>query len=86
VSNNPKGQTLGNYICKIGYLDIRQKVDLPRKTKTPDGQIKMSGGKCEMFIYHAKNKIEGPFKSKNDAVSRAEQLMVEGFRFTKNKK
>mgnify|MGYP003677298835 CR=1 FL=1 len=68
--NNPRGY----YICKIGYFDIRQKIDWPNKKKT---------GKAEIFIYHGKHKLEGPFKSKDAAKIRAEEMMSEGVKYNK---
>ena len=68
--NNPKGY----YLCKIGYFDIRQKIDWPTKKKT---------GRSEVFIYHGKHKLAGPFKTKEAAVIRAEEMMSEGIKYNK---
>jgi len=71
--DNPKGY----YLCKIGYFDIRLKVDLPNKTKS---------GTSQVFIYHGKHKVGGPFKAKEAAVIRAEEMMSEGVRYSKHGK
>ena len=85
VSNNSKGQRLGNYICKVGYFDIRQKVVQPRKQRMPNGNYQMIGGKTEIFIYHSKSKMAGPFKTKNEAVIRAEKLITQGVKYSRKK-
>jgi hypothetical protein len=71
--NNPKGY----YICKTGYFDIRQKIDWPNKQKT---------GKSEVYIYHGKHKVSGPYKTKYAAIIRAEEMMSEGFKYNKHGK
>jgi len=85
VSNNSKGQRLGNYICKVGYFDIRQKVVQPKKQRMQSGGYEMLGGKTELFIYHSKAKMAGPFKTKDQAITRAEKLITQGVKYSKKK-
>ena len=85
VSNNSKGQRLGNYICKVGYFDIRQQIVQPKRQKMPNGSYQIYGGKTEMFVYHSKAKMAGPFKTKNEAMVRAEKLITQGIKYSKKK-
>lgn len=85
MSNNSKGQRLGNYICKVGYFDIRQKVVQPKKQRMQNGGYEMLGGKTELFIYHSKAKMAGPFKTKDQAITRAEKLITQGVKYSKKK-
>ena len=85
MSNNPKGNRLGNYICKVGYFDIRQKIDFPRKQRMLNGGYKLIGGKSEIFIYHSKAKMGGPFKTKDAAIVKAKELISQGIKYSKHK-
>jgi hypothetical protein len=85
VSNNPKGNRLGNYICKVGYLDIRQKVVQPKRQRMPNGSYEMVGGKSEILIYHSKAKMAGPFKTKDAAIVKAKELVSQGIKYSKHK-
>ena len=85
MSNNSKGQRLGNYICKVGYFDIRQKVVQPKKQRMQSGEYEMIGGKAELFIYHSKARMAGPFKTKDQAITRAEKLITQGVKYSKKK-
>tara|TARA_B100001093_G_scaffold483134_1_gene515380 strand:- start:2059 stop:2313 length:255 start_codon:yes stop_codon:yes gene_type:complete len=73
-----KRTRLGNYICKIGYFDIRQRITYPSK--------KVSKGNVEVFVCQGKHKLAGPFKSHEAARVHAEELMSEGYRYVKHKK
>ena len=33
-----KKEKYGNYLCKIGYLDVRQKIDMPRSRRLNNGE------------------------------------------------
>ena len=85
MSNNSKGQRLGNYICKVGYFDIRQKVVQPKKQRMQNGGYEMLGGKTELFVYHSKARMAGPFKTKSEAIIRAEKLITQGVKYSKKK-
>ena len=81
-----KKEKYGNYLCKIGYFDIRQKIEMPRSRKMNDGSMQTIGGKVEVFVYHAKNRVAGPFKSHHQAIISAQELMGEGYKFDKIRK
>jgi len=78
-----KKEKYGNYLCKIGYLDVRQKIDMPRKRKLNNGEFQTIPGKVEVFVYHGKNKIAGPFKSHIKAIESANELLVRNYKFNK---
>ena len=81
-----KKEKYGNYICKIGYLDIRQKIDLPRRKKNYRGEWETISGNIDVFVYHGKNKIAGPFKSHTKAITTAHELIGKGYKFNKKRK
>ena len=70
-----KKEKYGNYLCRIGYFDIRQKIDMPTVRRLNNGQKQMIPGKVEVFVYHGKNKIAGPFKSHQKAKDTATELI-----------
>jgi hypothetical protein len=78
-----KKEKYGSYICKVGYFDIRQKIEMPRSRKLQNGDIQTIPGKVEVFVYHSKNKVGGPFKSHEQAIISAQELMGEGYKFDK---
>jgi hypothetical protein len=81
-----KKEKYGSYICKVGYFDIRQKIEMPRQRKLSNGETQTLSGKVEVFVYHAKNRVAGPFKSHHMAVITAQELMGEGYKFKKKRK
>ena len=81
-----KIEKYGNYVRKVGYLDIRQKIEMPRIKKGFRGGTEKIAGKVDVFVYHAKNKVAGPFKSHKLAIEEAEKLVERKFKYNKNKK
>jgi hypothetical protein len=80
-----KKSKYGNYLMKIGYLDIRQVVVMPKVAKIR-GSIQKAPGSVEVFVYHGKHKVSGPFKSHTEAIKSANTLLVEGYKYKKTKK
>ena len=76
----------GHHVCKVGYLDIRQKILMPRIKKTNRGEMQKIPGSVQVFVYHGKNKASGPFKSHKLAKEAATELVEKNFRFNKHKK
>ena len=74
----------GNYLCNGGYLDIRQKIVMSKKMKKA-GKIVMTKGSVDIFVYHGKHQIAGPFKDKNIAIEKAKKLVDENFKYDKHK-
>ena len=70
-----KKEKYGNYLCKIGYLDVRQKIDMPRSRRLNNGEKQTIPGKVEVFVFHGKNKIAGPFNSHIEAINTAQDLV-----------
>jgi hypothetical protein len=66
----------GNYICKVGYYDIRQK-NTTRKTKNGFG---VETAKSEFVIYHGNKLVESGFNNKDKAISKAKELLGEKYR------
>ena len=78
-----KIEKYGSYVCKVGYLDVRQKIEMPRIQKNNRGDTVKLSGKVEVFVYHAKNKVAGPFKSHKLAIEEAEKLVERNYRYSK---
>jgi len=78
-----KIEKYGSYVRKVGYLDIRQKIEMPRIKKGLRGGVQEVKGSVEVFVYHAKNRIAGPFKSHKLAIEEAEKLVERNFRYNK---
>ena len=72
-----KAERLGTYVKKIGYFDIRQKI----VKANPRRNTKGSG---EVFLYHGKNKIGGPYKSHSIAEVEAVKLLDKGYKYKKH--
>tara|TARA_R110001599_G_scaffold161415_2_gene350045 strand:+ start:967 stop:1221 length:255 start_codon:yes stop_codon:yes gene_type:complete len=78
-----KIEKYGSYVRKVGYLDIRQKIEMPRIKKGLRGGVQEVKGSVEVFVYHAKNRVAGPFKSHKLAIEEAEKLIGRNFRYNK---
>lgn len=65
----------GRYVCKVGYLDIRQKIVFSKRVKDRvSGNFNVVPGYVTIFIYHGKKMVESGFKSHEEAKKRAEEL------------
>jgi len=78
-----KKEKYGSYLCKIGYFDIRQKIEMPRIRKLSNGESQTLGGKVEVFIYHGKHQLAGPFKGSNIAIIKANDMLANGIKYEK---
>jgi len=76
----------GSYICAVGYLSIRQKIVMPKKKKNYQGKWEMTPGSSQVFVYHTKHKIAGPFKGKEEAVVNAREMISKNIKYVKYKK
>jgi len=63
---------LGKYVCKVGYLDIRQIIAYKKPT--------------DVYICHGKHHISGPYKSVEEAKKKANILILEKVTYDKHKK
>jgi hypothetical protein len=81
-----KKEKYGNYLCAIGYLCIRQMIVMPRKRKLNNGELQTIPGNVEVFVYHAKHKMAGPFKSKQEGLESAKEMILKNIRYDRYKK
>ena len=81
MSKNKNKQKYGNYIKKVGYLDIRQKMVLGKWTKNFKGEMIKQPGSTEVFVYHGKHVMTGSFKSIMEAEAEAKKLVAEGAKY-----
>ena len=63
---------IGKYVCKVGYLDIRQRIVYKKST--------------EVFISHGRYVVRGPFKDIVEAKLEAERCVEEGVKHDKYRK
>tara|TARA_R100000541_G_C1826716_1_gene73334 strand:+ start:214 stop:468 length:255 start_codon:yes stop_codon:yes gene_type:complete len=78
-----KKEKYGNYLCKVGYFDIRQKIEMPRKRKLNNGEIQTLSGTVDVFVYHGKNKLAGPYKNSTTAIDKANEMLSNGIKYDK---
>lgn len=78
-----KVEKYGSYVCKVGYLDIRQKIEMPKIQKGLRGGTQEVKGSVQVFVYHGKNKLAGPFKSHKVAIESALELVGRNFKYNK---
>lgn len=67
-----KGQTKGRYICKVGFYDIYAK-DSMKPNKERGGKPQVAS--TEYLIYHSRTLKEKGFKTKDQAVVKATEMM-----------
>lgn len=76
MATNTRRVKMGNYICKIGKYDIRQKIEQPRIKKW-QGKLDTIPGTKEASICQGKKVIEKGFKDCLDAIKKAYELLVQ---------
>ena len=81
MSKNKNKQKYGNYIKKVGYLDIRQKVVLGKWVKNNRGVEIKRPGSTEVFVYHGKHVMTGSFKSVMQAEVEANKMIADGIKY-----
>ena len=59
---------------------------MPRIKKTTRGDMQKVSGKVEVFVYHAKHKLSGPFKSHKLAIESANKMVEQEVKYIKHKK
>ena len=82
MSKNKNKTKYGNYIKKVGYLDIRQKMTLGQWKKNFKGEMTKIPGSTEVFVYHSKHVLTGSFKSVMEAEAEAKKMIAEGVKYT----
>lgn len=74
VKKNDKGR----YLRKVGYLDIRAKDEFKRGVAV--GKFgKDPVNNTQINLYHAKEKVGGPFKNIELAIEEAKKIMGEKY-------
>jgi len=81
MAKNKNKLKYGNYIKKVGYLDIRQKVVLGGWIKNFKGEQVKKPGSTDVFVYHGKHVMTGSFRSIMAATAEAEKMMAEGIKY-----
>jgi hypothetical protein len=71
MATKTRATTLGDYICKVGFYDIRQKTTERKAGRGNKTEVASS----ELVICHGRNIIERGFKSKEKVVARAKELL-----------
>lgn len=77
-----KAALRGNYITKVGHLDIYMKLSIETDKETK--KTRTSSHKFD--IYHAKRLVEGGHKTKDEAVARAKSLVAENLKKSRHEK
>jgi hypothetical protein len=72
MATKTRRTTLGNYICKVGFYDIRQKTT---ERKVAGRGNKTEVASSELIICHGRNLVDRGFNSKEKAVNRAKELL-----------
>jgi hypothetical protein len=70
-----KSGNKGRYICKVGYLDIYAKDTLKPKKESKYKFVKGDVKSTVYNILHSKKITEGNFKTKDEAVAKAIELL-----------
>jgi len=81
-----KKEKYGSYLCKVGYLDIRQKIEMPRVRTLSNGDKQTMSGKIDVFVYHAKHQLAGPYKSRKVATIKANEMIENNIKYEKHSK
>jgi hypothetical protein len=58
----------GNYVCKVGYFDIRQKINKPTQEKNRKGETPPPKGSTEASIFHGRELYKGGFNDHKKAI------------------
>jgi hypothetical protein len=66
----------GHHICQVGEYQVRQKVT-SATNKRQQGKWTLTPGSSEVFLYKAKNKLEGNIKTVQLAAQKAYDMLKE---------
>lgn len=61
----------GNYVCKVGYLDIRHRINQPKQVKNRKSDQETIKGSVEASIYHGRGLVKGGFNDHSKAIEYA---------------
>ena len=68
MATKSKATRGGNYICKVGYFDIRQQVTMPKKGKNFKGETTYTKGSVTSNVYHGRKLYKPGFKDPIEAI------------------
>ena len=67
------------FVCKIGYLDVRHRIEMPKETKNRIGEKMKHSGSVESSVYHGGKLRKGGFNDHTKAIKYAwEELKNDG--------
>jgi|TARA_R110001583_G_scaffold113252_3_gene263774 hypothetical protein len=81
-----KTEKYGSFVRKVGYLDIRQKIEMPRIRKNNRGESQQIPGSVAVFVFQGKHQLSGPFKSHKLAIESATELVGKKIKYAKHNK
>ena len=58
----------GKFVCKVGYLDVRHRLVMPKQEKNSTGEKVKSKGSVEATIYHCRQLYKGGFSDHTKAI------------------
>ena len=61
----------GEYVCKVGYLDIRHRINQPKQEKNRKSEKVSIKGSVEASIYHGRELVKGGFNDHTKAIEYA---------------
>jgi hypothetical protein len=70
-----KSGNKGRYICKVGYLDVYAKDSYKPKKESKYNFVKPDIKSTVYNVLHAKKLVKGNFKTKDEAVQNAIELL-----------
>lgn len=69
----------GKFVCKVGYFDVRHRIEIPKQVKNSKGEKITSKGSVESTIYHDRKLHKGGFNDHTKAIKYAwEELKNNG--------
>lgn len=68
MATKSKATRGGNYVCKIGYYDIRHKITQPKIGKTLRGESISTKGSTDAGVYLGRELVKGGFNDHRRAI------------------
>ena len=66
-----KASKSGKFVCKIGYLVIRHRIEMPKETKNRLGEKTKHSGSVEASVHHGSELRKGGFNDHVKAIKYA---------------
>ena len=71
MSTKTKATSGGKYVCKVGYLDVRHRINPPKQEKNRSSEKVTLKGSVEASIYHGRELYKGGFNDHTNAIEYA---------------